>query len=593
MEKTAKGKYSTGGMEGMEGKDEHRVIEWYYANNFPVDLVHTWAARGWAGEDAHLREWGIETTDAVFVRYETAPTPSQLRNLVMRRNCGKLNLGAFYKHPPSRLGNMPKLPLKREFVIDIDLTDFALGIAKDDIPANDRAWPLIAACLTFIRRILEKRFGYKHILPVYSGRRGGHLWVCDEAACALSDEERGAMTEYLMPWSNKEKNGFEWNSWFKSIRMRNAFESYWLPFFKSHALVSASAGGLGLMDETIGVYGWDKLARKIDPDVSDELLQNLSMASAISSSKALKLLERYCVDRSGPPRFLYEQFIDVVMDMIGPRIDANVSTKRNHTLKCPFSIHPGGKRVSVPVFGNLMEFKPTQTAMNKLPPRLDGTTSSLWIKTLDAFGEFIRRLATDGARDCEEEQVYRRGLSLVERVCSANKKARQETPPSTIGMLQAPCDRLAWKLARYYTVCTTSDGLSVDLTYNVVESCQRRHSRIVIPAHAYPQFETERLSSNDTDKIVSEIESRIMDAFEQPGVPLHAFTKQFIVVVDDDVNKQGFGVAHHKRLDEKLEMLLTPSLACTVDICMSASEIRGRVNKSVSRHIVDLIEGRI
>lgn len=48
-----------------------------------------------------------------------------------------------------------------------------------------------------LHEALTEQFGFKHLLWVYSGRRGIHLWIADKEAMELDDEKRKAIVGWL------------------------------------------------------------------------------------------------------------------------------------------------------------------------------------------------------------------------------------------------------------------------------------------------------------------------------------------------------------------------------------------------------------
>ena len=60
-----------------------------------------------------------------------------------------------------------------------------------------RCWKFIAAAVRVLDRGLRDQFGYRHLLWVYSGRRGIHLWVSDREALELTDDQRKALVGWM------------------------------------------------------------------------------------------------------------------------------------------------------------------------------------------------------------------------------------------------------------------------------------------------------------------------------------------------------------------------------------------------------------
>ena len=60
-----------------------------------------------------------------------------------------------------------------------------------------RCWVFIAVAVRVLDRGIREQFGYKHLLWVYSGRRGIHLWISDKEAMELTDDERRALVNWM------------------------------------------------------------------------------------------------------------------------------------------------------------------------------------------------------------------------------------------------------------------------------------------------------------------------------------------------------------------------------------------------------------
>ena len=199
-------------------------------------------------------------------------------------------------------------------------------------------------------------FGFRHVLWVYSGRRGVHCWVCDRRARLLSNELRTAVVEYLSVSLGKEKGKAD-----SGLRARvhvttplhpalaTAYETL-LPFFSQQVEAQRwledadsrqqvldyfddAARPLFLFrdDDSDGLQRWDELVQKVNAF--------LSKPGGVKQTQAQRQLGKSV--QSVLPR--------IVLGHVYPRLDVNVSKQMNHLLKAPFCVHPKTGRVCVPI----------------------------------------------------------------------------------------------------------------------------------------------------------------------------------------------------------------------------------------------------
>jgi DNA primase small subunit len=203
------------------------LLSLYYQHLFPYDFIYQWfrygtgpASRSSSSQHSNNnnnntsmnlflhREFSFtiknaHTDDEIYLRYQSFSHPSDFQAAIQKRIPIKIDIGAIFTHPPIQKHTFATSssfqPLEREFVLDIDLTDY------DDIRncgcqnANicPICWKYMYMAMDTINTVLYDDFQFQYIQWFYSGRRGIHGWVCDTNAKTLTDPGRTAIANYL------------------------------------------------------------------------------------------------------------------------------------------------------------------------------------------------------------------------------------------------------------------------------------------------------------------------------------------------------------------------------------------------------------
>ena len=374
----------------------------YYDAHYPHAPVLELLARRWRGSDLlACRELCIETVDDVYIRWLSACTAAELKQLFREKRALKFHSGGVYAQTLAEKQinrQLPMAALQRELLFEIDANDYELaGVDASDIAACDAAWPLVAFGMLVLQYILIEHFGFRHILIVYSGRRGAHLSVHDERACRLSDDERKAVVAYLQPpkdgstsdgahrnFGNLMNAAFFGDLWEKIVR----------PFWMDHCLKPRVAGGAGLLDSKSDRDEFVELFSS-NEHVQDSL--HAVMQACVHGADAFRAIERW-VEAS---RFAADNryhLQSAVLAHVWFPLDVNVSTGRGHLGKHPFSVHPKTGRLCVPTGADPSGFDPKVDAPT-LQGVVDGARADVdaLAKGVQRLRRFVARLAKDPA----------------------------------------------------------------------------------------------------------------------------------------------------------------------------------------------------
>eukprot|EP00803_Ostreobium_quekettii_P010640 evm.model.scf_78.9 EVM.evm.TU.scf_78.9 scf_78:132028-137212(+) len=315
------------------------LMKTYYARLFPANEFYKWLAYGNDGKHVQAdkgyfqrREFCFTLPGSIFVRYQSFKDGSDLREALHRRCPEKIDIGPVYNIDPQKRLSMTGTftTQERELVFDIDLTDY------DDVRSCgseghicNKCWPFMACAIKVLDDALRQDFGFKHLLWVFSGRRGVHCWVCDERARKLKDSERAAIAAFLTVYKGQEKGGVKLDT--DNIihpSVQRAYEtchSAWI----NHILPKQQT----LEDPRLAETVWSRLP---DPSVASRV-QRAAARQADASVAMWEELEATADSlersRNRDSRQLKRILQNVVLSHSYPRLDVEVSKKMNHLLK--------------------------------------------------------------------------------------------------------------------------------------------------------------------------------------------------------------------------------------------------------------------
>ncbi|KAK7614746.1 DNA primase small subunit [Phyllosticta paracitricarpa] len=339
------------------------VMRAFYQRLFPFRYLFQWLNHSPSPtNDFGHREFAFTLQNDAYLRYQSFPTADLLRKQCVQLVPSRFEIGPVYSTNPRDRKSLSKAsafrPISKELVFDIDMTDYD-EIRTCCTGANicNRCWTFITMAIKVVDVALKEDFGFKHVLWVYSGRRGAHAWVCDKRARDMDDQKRRSIAGYLELLKGGDQGGKKVNvrrplhpHLERSLNMlRDHFQNDILYEQDPWATSEKFNHLLGLLpDKKLA----EALKRKWESAPSRPSSQKWADIDSLASSGASSTLD---------PKALKEAKQDILLEYTYPRLDAEVSKKLNHLLKSPFCVHPGTGRVCVPIdTRSVEEFDPQE-----------------------------------------------------------------------------------------------------------------------------------------------------------------------------------------------------------------------------------------
>ncbi|XP_015436480.1 PREDICTED: DNA primase small subunit [Dufourea novaeangliae] len=379
------------------------LLPTYYARLFPFHDYYRWLSYG-NGNIFTRREFSFTLQDDIYIRFQSFKGVKDLESEIKRLVPFKIDIGAVYNYCPKdqRKGSNFQ-PVERELVFDIDMTDYdEVRSCCSGADICSKCWKFMVVACKILDNALRMDFGYKHILWVFSGRRGIHCWVCDPGARTLTSYERAAVAEYLQIIDGgeymKKKVNLPGERIHHSIkRALETIESVFVPFCIEEQNILGTEEGM------------EKFLQIVSDEEDRQELKGL-FGQCKSSKERWNVFVKYIKSKktTGDKKWYQSRHLveEAMIQYAYPRLDINVSKGMNHLLKSPFCVHPKTGKVCIPF---------TASTVDKFQPGKVPTITTL----IEEINEY-------DAKDKAEQETYDLNVKRIKdyKKTSLNKSLR-------------------------------------------------------------------------------------------------------------------------------------------------------------------------
>jgi DNA primase small subunit len=310
----------------MEVDAYQTLVNRYFRCLFPFEQLTAFLS-----QDKKLalvnREFVFVYTGDTYERKLAFADLSEFRTTVLARKPRRIEIGCAMTAPHCYRHEAISFVAGRDLVFDVDLSDYdPLRFCCKDAAMCEICWGFIVGAIKVLQHLLIKRYGFKRIVFFFSGRRGVHCWVVDPAASLLSEKSRGEIIAFLRGEKYQTMANFTVSDYMEPLMpsLRRIFESQLVEHGRMFTCATA-------VDYVMSFVPKEK-------------------------AKQIRVAWTYLRDRDSMECWeIFKQYAPkpvvnfLVLHYLYPRVDADVTIKHSHVLKCPFSPHPGTGKISVPI----------------------------------------------------------------------------------------------------------------------------------------------------------------------------------------------------------------------------------------------------